>query len=962
PVPAIESLKWTLTGDVRLSVTSFVYGGAPSGLADVQVVTDTATNTFYDLEGTTGIKPLSGASLSGAGSLTFAQPTNGTHGAALSGFTFDLFPSQPNRTNGLPNVVVILADDLGYSDISYNPYHGPEVSTPNIDALIRKGVWFSSAYVSGNICAPSRAGLLHGCYQERIGVHNETDINASTLPSDTILFPQHLAQASDGVLDYDSIMLGKWHQNRDRTATVSIDGNGDSDYVDFETDYGDANPATLKYHPIKRGFESCYGFINLGGHSYWNYEDGFYDDFYRFQSGTPIDGISDGDALETYLTTRLTDKACEYIQQKSAEHKPFFVYLAYNAVHEPMEAPSSPSGLSEGDPGWYPDAAWFNTNYPNMWQTPSYSDSEGQAQDQATRAILMAMLYHLDQGVGRVMAALEASGQLDNTIVFFLSDNGGASASRAANDPLRERKHFNYEGGVRVPMCVSWPGGLSAYTNTVVDAPVMSIDILPTVLDAADIEPVGGFDSLDGKSLLPLIRGEVSTLHDALFWSEGGETGEFAVRSGDWKLYMDENVFELYNLAGDIGETTDLSAQYPEKVRELHQKYFDWIVEMTDACGDSLEDRMWIFETPPPNIGPGNMVIEEFNYPSGSLAGSGGGSGWISAWNGTGDMRVQTNSLRFPNAHYNQGGATGRSANDETSVNWFTWTRSFAEPITDGTVWLSFLSSWDPDAIGVSPYLGPSDNGWQSLLINGSTADHLTMFGGNGNRWSGAFDDYVLVDNRGGVISNRLVNAGSVFVNEHATYLHLIKMETDVSGNNDRITWYVTGNTNGITGNTVAALESAVTAGTLKKLTAVSTDGDWWGNSLTALGIEINNTPDSQLCDISFDNIRVVYGLDDNTALAALLSGDTGIPGSLPSGYTLQASRLNGTTLEIEHDEKTGWYPSGVVYESTDSLTNTWVPVTPASRVLIDRYLDLDTYRVTFPTDQPRQFFRIRGE
>jgi arylsulfatase A-like enzyme len=307
----------------------------------------------------------------------------------------------------------------------------------------------------------------------------------------------------------------------------------------------------------------------------------------------PIGGIDDGDALETYLTTRFTEEACSFIETQAASNNPFFVFLSYNAVHTPMEAPSSPAGLSEGDSGWYPDADWFNTNYPNMWQTPAYSHSLGRQQDQDTRAILMAMLYHMDEGIGQVVDTLKTNGVWNNTIVIFWSDNGGSQASRASNNPLRERKHFNYEGGIRVPMSISWPDGLGAYSNTVVSSPVMSIDILPTVLDAADIEPLNGFEALDGKSLLPLIRGEVESVHDALYWSEGGEAGEYAVREGDWKLYIDEDIYELYNLRDDISESTDLSGTYPERVSSMRQKFLAWMNEMVDASGDQLDDRLW---------------------------------------------------------------------------------------------------------------------------------------------------------------------------------------------------------------------------------------------------------------------------------------------------------------------------------------------------------------------------------
>lgn len=523
--------------------------------------------------------------------------TASANGYALAGLSFHLdVPNVVPSTNELPNIVVILADDLGYSDISHNPYSAPEVSTPHIDNLISNGVWFSDAYASGNICAPSRAGFLSGCYQQRIGVHNETDVNGSGFTSTFPYFPQHLKQQFDGIDDYTSIMVGKWHQGRDRNATVSVDGNTDGDYTSDEFDYGDAVPATLKYNPLKRGFDQVYGFVDLGGSSYWNYGRGFFDQLYRHPYEGHIDGVDDGDAIETYMTTRFTEEACAFIDEQSAEDKPFFVYLSYNAVHTPMDAPSTPPGLNQGDEGWYPDAAWFDANYPNMWQTPSYPYTGMTDQEkQYTRAILMAMLYHMDEGIGQVMDCLTTNGVLDNTIVVFWSDNGGSQASVAANEPLRQRKHFNYEGGVRVPMTISWPDGLGEFHGTTNHAPVMSIDILPTVLDAAGIEPLNGFQALDGKSWLPLIRGDVNNLHTSLCWSEGGGSGEYSIRMGDWKLYIDEDQYELYNLKDDIGEANDLASSEPEKLRELRQAFYAWMDEMTSASGDHIDERLWSY-------------------------------------------------------------------------------------------------------------------------------------------------------------------------------------------------------------------------------------------------------------------------------------------------------------------------------------------------------------------------------
>ncbi|VGO12807.1 Arylsulfatase [Pontiella desulfatans] len=595
--PNVETLRIaTATGAARVGFKGVGWNNSANGVQmTASLGNHAATNAVGGVSGEWLLEGFTAAS-----GETLALSTASAQGFALTGFSFELVvPEVQPRTNALPNIIVILADDLGYSDISHNPYSAPEVSTPNIDNLISNGVWFSDAYASGNICAPSRTGFLSGCYQHRIGVHHEGDVNASSFSATFPYFPQHLKQQFDGVEDYATQFVGKWHQGRDRTATVSVDGNNNGSFTEDEFDYGLAEEATLKYNPLKRGFDQVYGFVDLGGSSYWNYGRGFFDQLYRHEFEAPIDGIDDGDALETYMTTRFTEEACGFIETQAAADKPFFVYLSYNAVHTPMEAPSTPAGLSEGDPGWFPDAEYYNTNFPNMGQTPSYVyDNMSDADKQANRAILMAMLYHMDQGIGQVVDCLTTNGVLDNTIVVFWSDNGGSQASVAANDPLRERKHFNYEGGVRVPMTISWPDGLGAYHGTTVDAPVMSIDILPTALDAAEIEPINGFSALDGKSLLPLIRGEVDAVHDSLCWSEGVDTGEYSIRQGDWKLYIDQDVYELYHLRDDVGESNDLSLVHPERVRSMRQTFYAWMDEMTAVAGEAVDERLWSTVTP----------------------------------------------------------------------------------------------------------------------------------------------------------------------------------------------------------------------------------------------------------------------------------------------------------------------------------------------------------------------------
>ncbi len=191
----------------------------------------------------------------------------------------------------------------------------------------------------------------------------------------------------------------------------------------------------------------------------------------------------------------------------------------------------------------------------------------------------MAMLKHLDDGVGEVVETLKKEGVWDNTLLFFLTDNGGSKAMSAINTPLRAWKQWNYEGGIRTPFIISWPdqykGGREIHT------PVISLDILPTVLDAAGIS-VSEDVLFDGKSILPVLEGKEDVLHENFFWSEGGGSGEWAVRSGDWKLVVHKEKIELFNLKNDVSESTDLSTENPDVVKELTALYDAWLNEMAE--------------------------------------------------------------------------------------------------------------------------------------------------------------------------------------------------------------------------------------------------------------------------------------------------------------------------------------------------------------------------------------------
>ena len=387
-------------------------------------------------------------------------------------------------TNDRPNIVVILSDDQGYADISFNPHHPAEVSTPNLDRLAREGVYFTQAYTSGHVCSPTRAGLMLGRYQQRVGVYTAGDGGRGFDPKLPI-FPAFLPPA------YTSVAIGKWHLGLDK------------DYPQ------------LKWHALNRGFDQCYKFMGRGGHDYFKLHGVNNEDYAPIYLNKTRLKPSE---YQGYLTTRLTEEAVDFIDRQG--DKPFFLYLAYNAVHAPPQAPQE-------------DIERYQRKFPNLTMK---------------RATLMAMLYHLDLGVGSVVNKLKEEGLWENTILFYLTDNGGAKAMEANNGILRGFKGSLYEGGVRTPWIVSWPakfqGGRALHT------PVISLDILPTVLDAlGQNEPAK--NPFDGKSLLPILSGESTAHHSELYFNSGEPKGEWAVRQGDWKAHGIKNNFKLYNLAND---------------------------------------------------------------------------------------------------------------------------------------------------------------------------------------------------------------------------------------------------------------------------------------------------------------------------------------------------------------------------------------------------------------------------
>ena len=422
--------------------------------------------------------------------------------------------ASPGDPPGRPNIVFVVADDMGYADAGFQ---GSDlVPTPHLDALAAGGVKCTSGYSTHPFCSPMRAALITGRYQQRFGYETNVPFDIYNprlgLPAGETTVADRLA-----AVGYDTALVGKWHLG-----------------------------ASSAQHPNNRGFRLFHGFPG-GGHDYFEIDlaapagTGYRWPLYRNEQPATFDG---------YLTDALTGAAVDYIQED--RDRPFFLMLTYNAPHTPLQAPRK-----------YLDRI-------------DESKLAGLGPKRAKkRKTLAAMVAGVDEGVGRVLAALDETGARDNTLVAFLSDNGGPEAVNGSdNGALRAGKGSVYEGGVRVPFVVSFPGLPAG--GRVYDRPVASIDLTRTAvaLAGADAEGMEGED-LSG----PLRRdlGENDPLADRpLFWrKEGG--GEWAVRLGDEKLVdPGDGPPELYDLAADVGEARDLAADRPGRVAALRAVWDGW--------------------------------------------------------------------------------------------------------------------------------------------------------------------------------------------------------------------------------------------------------------------------------------------------------------------------------------------------------------------------------------------------
>jgi arylsulfatase A-like enzyme len=407
------------------------------------------------------------------------------------------------RSAKRPNILLILADDLGYGDLS--SYGADDLKSPHIDRLMAAGMRFDNFYANCPVCSPTRAALLTGRYQDLVGVPGVIRTHAANnwgwLSPQAVLLPQLL-----NAVGYRTALVGKWHLGLDAAS-----------------------------HPNTRGFGEFHGFLGDMMDDYYHHRR--HNINYMRHNARTIDP-------QGHATDLFTQWSIDFIKQQSTAD-PFFLYLAYNAPHTPIQPPAD----------WLEKVKRREPGIDNR------------------RAKLVALIEHMDHGIGQILAALRETGLARDTLVVFTSDNGGQVSAGARNGALRDGKQSVYEGGLKVPTCLVWPGRIAAQGKTSLRA--MSMDLFPTVLEAAGLKPSR---QIDGVSVLPVALGrQQAELRKYWFFRrrEGGtryagKTIE-AVRRGDWKLLQNSpfEPMELYNLASDPLEQQNVIGQQRKVFSEL---------------------------------------------------------------------------------------------------------------------------------------------------------------------------------------------------------------------------------------------------------------------------------------------------------------------------------------------------------------------------------------------------------
>ena len=418
---------------------------------------------------------------------------------------FSLLVSCSTETDSKPNIIIILADDAGYSDFGF--MGSDEIKTPNLDQLAFDGVTFNNAYVSASVCSPSRAGLLTGMYQQRFGheCNLDSDVNNSFDPNQITIAE---ALKTEG---YNTGLIGKWHLG-DKTQN----------------------------HPLKNGFDYFWGFIS-GARNY------FYDPNEEFRNSirNVVENYTQT-RFDGYLTDVLGDKAIGFINKNHESNNPFFLFLSFNAPHTPMHAKDDVLEKFKDNP----------------------------------RQVYASMMWSMDEAIGSVIEALKENDQYDNTIIYFLSDNGAAMSNDASPFPFKGWKGNQYEGGIKTPMIMTWKNKIKS--NTQFDGFISALDIFKTSLEASNVNKEYMINA-DGKNIMNFLN-DNNIKNENLFWRKDKMA---TVRSGDYKLIrLNDTSTVLYNIKKNYFEDFDL------KINE--SQVHDSLLKLLSSWENTLIDPNWI--------------------------------------------------------------------------------------------------------------------------------------------------------------------------------------------------------------------------------------------------------------------------------------------------------------------------------------------------------------------------------
>ncbi|QJW89479.1 arylsulfatase [Spirosoma taeanense] len=518
-----------------------------------------------------------------------------------------------------PNIIVIIADDMGFSDLGC---YGGEIRTPNIDFLARNGIRYTQFYNTSR-CCPTRASLLTGLYNQQAGIGKMTDAEDEPgyrghLTENTVTLAEVLKSAG-----YQTAMTGKWHVSN---TLVQKDPRDQQDWLNHKKDFGDFSP--VSQYPTSRGFDRYFGNI-------WGVVD-FFDPFSLVSGTKPVKQVP----KNYYHTDAISDTTVAYINSFAKSSAPFFLYVAHTAPHWPLMAlPEDIARYKDTyKSGWdairkarYQKIVKLGlidpakTKLSQRWQDNlTWANNPDKAWDARAMAVHAAMIDRMDQGIGRMISTLRETGQLDNTLIVFLSDNGaspencaaygpgfdrpnetrdgrpivydlkkqvmpgpqtsfasiGQRWANVANTPYQYWKAESFEGGVHTPMVAYWPNGITAKKGSFSPQVGHVMDFIRTFVELTGatyprIYKGHVITPTTGISLVPSFQGKASVGHEAVF---NEHFGARYARSGDWKLVSAsrDSTWHLFNLAADKTETQDVAARHPEKVRQLESQWRQW--------------------------------------------------------------------------------------------------------------------------------------------------------------------------------------------------------------------------------------------------------------------------------------------------------------------------------------------------------------------------------------------------